>query len=50
MAAGLLTNGLVASDVNGATVPAGFTRMTAFGFGFLGTEELCYQRLREGGG
>jgi predicted metalloprotease len=47
-AAGLLTNGLVASDVNGATVPAGFTRMTAFAFGFLGTEELCYQRLREG--
>jgi predicted metalloprotease len=47
-AAGLLTNGLVASDVNGATVPAGFTRMTAFAYGFLGTEELCYQRLREG--
>ena len=47
--AGLLTNGLVASDVNGATVPAGFTRMTTFGFGFLGTEELCYQRFREGG-
>jgi predicted metalloprotease len=47
-AAGLLTNGLVASDVNGARVPAGFTRMTAFAFGFLGTEELCYQRLREG--
>lgn len=47
--AGLLTNGLVASDVNGATLPAGFTRMTTFGFGFLGTEELCYQRFREGG-
>jgi hypothetical protein len=47
--AGLLTNGLVASDVNGATVPAGFTRMTSFGFGFLGTEELCYQRFSEGG-
>jgi predicted metalloprotease len=47
--AGLLTNGLVASDVNGATVPAGFSRMTAFAFGFLGTEKLCYQRLREGG-
>lgn len=46
--AGLLTNGLVASDVNGATVPAGFTRMTTFGFGFLGTDELCYQRFREG--
>jgi len=29
-------------------VPAGFTRMTTFGFGFLGTEELCYQRFREG--
>jgi predicted metalloprotease len=47
--AGLLTNGLVASDVNSATVPAGFTRMTSFGFGFLGTEELCYQRFSEGG-
>jgi predicted metalloprotease len=47
-AAGLLTNGLVASDVNGVRVPAGFTRMTAFAFGFLGTEELCYQRLRAG--
>jgi hypothetical protein len=47
-AAGLLTNGLVASDVNGAAVPAGFTRMTAFAYGFLGTEELCYQRLRRG--
>jgi len=46
--AGLLTNGLVASDVNGATVPAGFTRMTAFAFDFLGTDELCYQRLRGG--
>jgi predicted metalloprotease len=45
-AAGLLSNGLVASDVKGTTVPAGFTRMTAFAFGFLGTEELCYQRLR----
>ena len=28
--AGLLTSGLVASDVNGVKVPAGFTRITAF--------------------
>jgi predicted metalloprotease len=47
--AGLLTNGLVASDVNGTTLPAGFTGMTAFAYGFLGTEKLCYQRLREAG-
>jgi hypothetical protein len=27
-------------------VPAGFSRMTAFAFGFLGTEELCRQGTR----
>lgn len=33
--AGLLTNGLVASDVNGATVPAGSTRIAAYRAGLL---------------
>ena len=32
--AGLLANGLVASNVSGATVPAGFTRIAAFRLGF----------------
>jgi predicted metalloprotease len=44
--AGLLTNGLVASDVNGATVPAGFTRIVAFRSGLVGGDaEQCYQRF-----
>ncbi|BBZ15199.1 lipoprotein peptidase LpqM (plasmid) [Mycobacterium branderi] len=45
--AGLLTNRLVASDVNGATVPAGFTRITAFRSGVTGDEQLCYARFRD---
>jgi predicted metalloprotease len=44
--AGLLTNGVVASDVNGATVPAGFTRIVAFRSGLVGGDaEQCYQRF-----
>jgi predicted metalloprotease len=43
--AGLLTNGLVASDVNGSTVPAGFTRILAFRSGLSGDTNLCYQRF-----
>nr|WP_163756659.1 peptidase [Mycobacterium botniense] len=43
--AGLLTNHLVASDVNGVTVPAGFTRITAFRSGVVGTEAQCYLRF-----
>jgi hypothetical protein len=43
---GLLTNGLVAGDVNGETVPAGFSRIDAFRFGVLGNEERCYKRFR----
>lgn len=43
--AGLLTNQLVGSDVDGVTVPAGFTRITAFRSGVVGNEELCYQRF-----
>lgn len=45
--AGLLTNRLVASDVNGDTVPAGFTRITAFRSGVTGNEQLCYDRFRD---
>lgn len=43
--AGLLTNHLVASDVDGVTVPAGFTRITAFRSGVTGSDEQCYQRF-----
>lgn len=43
--AGLLTNGLVASDVNGGVVPAGFTRITAFRSGVVGDEQQCFGRF-----
>ena len=43
--AGLLTNGLVASNVNGQTVPAGFTRIVAFRSGLVGDQDLCYARF-----
>lgn len=43
--AGLLTNGLVASNVNGQTVPAGFTRIVAFRSGLGGDEKLCNTRF-----
>jgi predicted metalloprotease len=39
---GLLTNHLVASDINGDTVPAGFTRVTAFRSGLVGDTAQCY--------
>lgn len=46
--AGLLTNRLVASDVNGQTVPAGSTRITVFRSGVIGTnDDLCYQRFAD---
>lgn len=41
---GLLTNGLAASDVNGDTVPAGFSRIFAFKSGVLGDQDLCVAR------
>ena len=44
--AGLLTNGMVASNVNGETVPAGFTRIVAFRSGLGGDAELCYNRFK----
>lgn len=39
---GLLTNHLVASDVNGDSVPAGFTRIVAFRSGLVGNAAQCY--------
>lgn len=42
--AGLLTNHLVASDADGASVPAGFTRIAAFRAGVGGEMEGCYSR------
>lgn len=38
---GLLTDGIAASDVNGDTVPSGFSRVDAFRTGVLGGEEAC---------
>lgn len=43
---GLLTNGLAASDVNGDTVPSGFSRTDAFRTGVLGDEERCFKRFQ----
>ncbi len=40
---GLLTNHLVASDTNGTSVPAGFTRISAFRSGLIGDADKCYQ-------
>jgi predicted metalloprotease len=39
---GLLTNHLVASDANGDSVPAGFTRIVAFRSGLVGNADQCY--------
>jgi predicted metalloprotease len=41
---GLLTNHLVASDADGITVPAGFTRIAAFRGGVAGNMDACYSR------
>lgn len=41
---GLLTDGLAASDVNGNTVPSGFSRVDAFRTGVLGGEAACSGR------
>jgi predicted metalloprotease len=43
---GILTNGLVASDVNGDSVPSGFSRIDAFRVGVLGDEDRCIKRFR----
>jgi predicted metalloprotease len=42
---GMLTNGLVAGDVNGETVPSGFSRIDAFRVGVLGDQERCFKRF-----
>ncbi|HET7665064.1 MAG TPA: neutral zinc metallopeptidase [Mycobacterium sp.] len=42
---GILTNGLAASDVNGESVPSGFSRIDAFRVGVLGTEDRCLKRF-----
>lgn len=41
---GMLTNGLAASDVNGDSVPSGFSRIDAFRAGVLGDEDRCFKR------
>lgn len=43
--AGLLTNGIVATDARGQGVPSGFTRILAFRSGLSGDAERCYQRF-----
>ncbi|MEO6792369.1 MAG: neutral zinc metallopeptidase [Mycobacterium sp.] len=42
---GLLMNGVVASDVNANTVPAGFTRILAFRSGLHGDTDGCFERF-----
>ena len=42
---GLLTNGIVASNVNGETVPAGFTRILAYRLGLSGEADQCFHRF-----
>ncbi|CRK49156.1 conserved exported hypothetical protein [Rhodococcus sp. RD6.2] len=41
---GLLTDGLMASDVDGNTVPSGFARVDAFRAGVLGGPDACTSR------
>nr|WP_306439157.1 hypothetical protein [Mycolicibacterium elephantis] len=44
--AGLLTNGLAASDVNGQAATAGFARIDAFRTGVLGDDkDACFNRF-----
>ena len=42
---GILDNGLVASDVNGESVPSGFSRIDAFRVGVLGDTDALRQAL-----
>ncbi len=42
---GLLTNGIVATDVSGTPIPSGFTRILAFRTGLLGDADDCYHRF-----
>lgn len=43
--AGLLTNGVVASDVKGRSAPAGFTRILAYRLGLSSDIEECFRRF-----
>ncbi|MDJ0396604.1 metallopeptidase [Rhodococcus sp. G-MC3] len=43
---GLLSDGLSASDINGVTLPSGFSRVDAFRSGVLGGEDTCNLRYR----
>lgn len=42
---GILTNGLAASNVNGDSVPSGFSRIDAFRIGVLGDQQRCLTRF-----
>lgn len=42
---GILLNGMVASDVNGDSVPSGFSRIDAFRVGVLGDTDRCFKRF-----
>ncbi|MEU0496180.1 neutral zinc metallopeptidase [Mycobacterium sp. NPDC006124] len=42
---GILVNGLAASDVNGDSVPSGFSRIDAFRVGVLGDQDRCFKRF-----
>jgi hypothetical protein len=43
--AGLLSNGMVASDVNGIPAPAGFTRILAYRLGLSSAVDECFERF-----
>ncbi|WP_419197236.1 peptidase [Mycolicibacterium austroafricanum] len=43
--AGLLTNAVAASDVNGRPAPAGFTRILAYRLGLSSEADDCFQRF-----
>ncbi|MFD4292487.1 metallopeptidase [Rhodococcus sp. NPDC058505] len=43
---GLLTDGLMASDIDGVTVPSGFARVDAFRSGVLGGRDACTNRYQ----
>jgi hypothetical protein len=43
--AGLLSNGLAASDVNGVTAPAGFSRILAYRLGLSSGTDECFERF-----
>ncbi len=43
--AGLLSNGMAASDVNGVAAPAGFTRILAYRLGLSSGVDECFERF-----